>query len=91
MSAVSKENYGVASAHVGTMRTVGQTMSLGLVTLLFAVILGNTSTGAANYEPLFLRSSRIAFIIFVVVCVISLVFSYLRGKNNYFEITKITE
>ncbi|NPD89529.1 MAG: MFS transporter [Asgard group archaeon] len=91
MSAVSRENYGVASALVGTMRTVGQTISLGLVTLLFAVILGNTETEAVNYEPLFLRSSQIAFIIFVVVCVISLVFSYLRGKNNYFEITNINE
>ena len=91
MSSVTKENYGVASALVGTMRTVGQTISLGLVTLLFAVILGNTSTEAVNYEPLFLRSSRIAFIIFVVVCVVSLIFSYLRGKNNYFEIIKITE
>lgn len=91
MSSVSKENYGVASALVGTMRTIGQTMSLGLVTLLYAIILGNISTEAPNYEPLFLRSSRIAFIIFVGVCIFSLVFSFLRGKNNYFGITKIKE
>jgi EmrB/QacA subfamily drug resistance transporter len=88
MSSVSRENYGVASALVGTMRTVGQTMSLGLVTLLFAVILGNTAVEDAVYESLFLKSSRIAFIIFVTICIISLVFSYLRGKNNYYGATK---
>ena len=91
MSSVSRKDYGVASALVGTMRTVGQTISLGLVTLLFAVILGSTSTEDVNYEPLFLRSSQIAFIIFTVVCVASLIFSYLRGKNNYFKITRISE
>ncbi|MCG3227012.1 MAG: MFS transporter [Candidatus Heimdallarchaeota archaeon] len=91
MSSVSRKNYGVASALVGTMRTVGQTLSLGLVTLLFAVLLGDLSTESIDYEPLFMKSSQIAFIIFVVVCVVSLVFSYLRGKNNYFEITNINE
>jgi EmrB/QacA subfamily drug resistance transporter len=91
MSSVSKENYGVASALVGTMRTIGQTISLGLVTLLFAVILGSTSTGSIDYEPLFLRSSKNAFLIFVGICALSLVFSFLRGKNNYFSILKIKE
>jgi MFS family permease len=91
MSSVSKENYGVASALVGTMRTIGQTISLGLVTLLFAVILGSTSTESIDYEPLFLRSSKNAFLIFVGICVLSIVFSFLRGKNNYFSIPKIKE
>ena len=86
MSAVPKESYGVASALVGTMRTVGMTFSLGLVTLLFALIIGDLGTESIQYEFQFLRSSRIAFIIFVVVCVISLIFSYLRGKNKYFGI-----
>jgi len=89
MSAVPKESYGVASALVGTMRTIGQTISLGIITLLFGVILGTTSIENPQYEPLFLRSSKIAFIIFVGMCVITLIVSYLRGKNNYFD-TEIT-
>ncbi len=46
MSSVSRKLYGVASALVGTMRTIGQSISLGFATLMFSVILGtpNTST-----------------------------------------------
>lgn len=84
MSAVPRKDYGVASALVGTMRTVGQTISLGLWTLLSAVIIGDIDTQSSNYEPLFLKSSQIAFIIFVIIAVLGLIISYLRGKNNFF-------
>ncbi len=40
MSSVPKKTYGMASALVGTMRTVGQSISLGFATLMFSVILG---------------------------------------------------
>jgi hypothetical protein len=41
MSSVPRKMYGMASALVGTMRTIGQSISLGFVTLLFAIILGS--------------------------------------------------
>ncbi|MFW9852784.1 MAG: MFS transporter, partial [Candidatus Thorarchaeota archaeon] len=84
MSAVSMKDYGVASALIGTMRTVGQTISLGLVTLLFALILGDLGPLSPGYESLFLKSTQIAFIIFVVMGVFGLIFSFFRGKNNFF-------
>jgi len=85
MSAVSKKDYGVASALIGTMRTVGQTISLGLVTLLFALILGDLGPLSPGYDSLFLKSTQIAFIIFVGMGVFGLIFSFFRGKNNFFK------
>jgi len=84
MSAVSKTDYGVASALIGTMRTVGQTISLGLVTLLFALILGDLGPLSPGYQSLFLKSTQIAFIIFVGMGLLGLIFSFFRGKNNFF-------
>ena len=46
MSSVNKKMYGVASALVGTMRTVGQSISLGITTLLFSLFLGSPPTSA---------------------------------------------
>ncbi|OLS32258.1 MAG: Multidrug resistance protein stp [Candidatus Heimdallarchaeota archaeon AB_125] len=40
MSSVPRKMYGMASALVGTMRTIGQSISLGFATLMFSVILG---------------------------------------------------
>ena len=89
MSSVPRKDYGVASALVGTMRTVGQTISLGLWTLLSAVIISDVDTQSPSYEPLFLKSTQIAFIIFVVIAILGLLASYLRGKNNFFvEVAK---
>ncbi|MHA1221849.1 MAG: MFS transporter [Candidatus Heimdallarchaeaceae archaeon] len=85
MSAVSRKEYGVASALIGTMRTVGQTISSGLVTLIFAVFIGELPVEASTYENLFLKSSKIAFIIFTIICLVSLLFSFLRGSNKFYE------
>ncbi|MHA1303200.1 MAG: MFS transporter [Candidatus Heimdallarchaeaceae archaeon] len=81
MSSVSKQFYGVASALIGTMRTIGQTLSMGFVTVIFAVIIGNISLGSSQYETLMLRSIRIAFILYLIICVVAVFFSYFRGKN----------
>ncbi|MHA1829656.1 MAG: MFS transporter [Candidatus Heimdallarchaeaceae archaeon] len=85
MSAISRKEYGVASALIGTMRTVGQTISSGLVTLIFAVFIGELPVEASTYENLFLKSSKIAFIIFTIICLVSLLFSFLRGSNKFYE------
>ena len=82
MSSVSKRFFGVASALIGTMRTIGQTLSLGIVTLIFAVLIGDTSSESPEYAAKLLESSKIAFIIFTSLCTIAVVFSFLRGKMN---------
>ncbi len=67
VSAVDKKYYGVSSAVIGTMRTVGQMLSQGMITLLFALIIGHESI-TPMYYPAFLHSSQIIFIISAVFC-----------------------
>jgi EmrB/QacA subfamily drug resistance transporter len=79
MSSVEKKLYGVASATFGTMRLTGQMMSMGIVMLIFAVIMGNVQI-TPEYYPMFLQSMRIAFIVFSVLCVFGVFASLARGK-----------
>jgi EmrB/QacA subfamily drug resistance transporter len=79
MSSVEKKLYGVASAMFGTMRLTGQMMSMGIVMLIFAVIMGNVQI-TPDYYPMFLQSMQIAFVVFSVLCVFGVFASLARGK-----------
>jgi MFS family permease len=79
MSSVEKKLYGVASATFGTMRLTGQMMSMGIVMLIFAVIIGNVQI-TPEYYPMFLQSMQIAFIVFSILCVFGVFASLARGK-----------
>lgn len=79
MSSVERKYYGVASAAVGTMRLTGQMLSMGIVMLVFAVYIGRAQI-TPEYYPLFLKSARIAFIIFAVLCFLGVLASLARGK-----------
>ncbi|MFW9894948.1 MAG: MFS transporter [Candidatus Thorarchaeota archaeon] len=81
MSSVPKSSLGIASGLVGTMRTIGQTLSFGVSTILFAVIIGDVQI-TPPYYPQFIVSAQIICIIFSILALISLVFSVLRGKRN---------
>jgi len=79
MSSVDKRFYGVASATLGTMRLTGQTLSMGIAMLTFAIYNGRVQI-TPEYYPLFLRSVKIAFIIFAVLCFVGVFASLARGK-----------
>jgi len=79
MSSVEKQFYGVASGTMGTMRLIGQTLSMGTTTLLFTVYLGRVQITPELY-PLFLRSVHVAFIIFAILCFFGIFASLARGK-----------
>ena len=79
MSSVEKKFYGVASGTVGTMRLIGQMLSMGIAILLFALYLGRTQIIPAYY-PEFMESVRMAFIIFAVLCFGGVFASIARGK-----------
>lgn len=79
MGAVEKKNLGVASAVIGTMRLTGQTFSMGMVMLLFAVVIGHVQIESGNL-PLFLRSIHILFMIFSILCALGVVASLARGR-----------
>jgi MFS family permease len=79
MGSVEKRFYGVASALLATMRTLGQMLSLGLTLLLFSVIIGPVQITPVYYSA-FITSARIAFTISAVLCVIGIFASLARGK-----------
>ncbi|MFA4851691.1 MAG: MFS transporter [Bacteroidales bacterium] len=79
MGSVDRKYYGVASASIGTMRLTGQTISMGIATLVFAINIGKVKI-SPEYYPQFLDSTRIAFIIFTVLCTAGVFASMARGK-----------
>lgn len=79
MGAVEPRVYGIASGILGTMRLLGQMLSMALILLLFSLIMGDTHLTAPLY-PLFVKSARIAFGVFAVLCAAG-VFASLRRGN----------
>jgi EmrB/QacA subfamily drug resistance transporter len=67
MGSVDRRYTGVASATTATMRLTGQNMSMGLATMVLAVVVGQHPIGPGDY-PNVLTSVRITFAIFTVVC-----------------------
>jgi EmrB/QacA subfamily drug resistance transporter len=63
MSSVEKRHLGVASAAVGTMRMVGQMMSMGIAMMLIAIYIGKNPINPSNYPGL-ISSMRTGFLIF---------------------------
>jgi EmrB/QacA subfamily drug resistance transporter len=81
MSAVERRSYGVASATLGTMRLIGQTLSMGIATLIFALYLGQVAITPEVY-PQFLASLKPAFAVFAVLCFMGVFASLARGNTQ---------
>ncbi|MEO0140403.1 MAG: MFS transporter [candidate division WOR-3 bacterium] len=79
MSSVEQRFYGVASGTLGTMRLVGNMLSMATVMLIFAIIIGKTQITSQTTE-IFLRSMRVAFFLFSGVCAAGVVPSMVRGR-----------
>ncbi|MBC7114070.1 MAG: MFS transporter, partial [Archaeoglobi archaeon] len=79
MSSVEKGFYGVASATLATMRVVGQTLSMALIMLVFAPHIGERAITQETYG-VFMRSVRLSFLIFSVLCLIGILASLARGN-----------
>jgi len=79
MSSVERKFYGVASGTTGTMRLVGQMLSMGIALLLFALYIGRVEITPQAY-PAFLTSMRTAFFVFAALCVGGIFASLARGK-----------
>ena len=79
MGSVDKRFYGIASASVGTMRLLGQMVSMGMVTLIFALFIGRVQI-TAQYYPMLINSIRVVFIISFCLCVCGIFFSLCRGR-----------
>lgn len=80
MSSVPPKDAPTASASQATMRTIGQTMSLGLLTLVFAWVMGNLEL-APQYASMIVQASQIICGICTVACVLA-VFASLVGVKS---------
>ena len=78
MSAVEKRDFGLASAVLSTMRLSGQMLSMGTAVLIFSLIIGRAKITPDVY-PQFLRSARVGFLFFAVLCVGGVFASLARG------------
>lgn len=78
MSSVEKRFYGIASATLATMRVIGQALSMGIVTLIFALNIG--SARISESIPDFMTAMKMAFVISAVLCVFGTFASLARGR-----------
>jgi EmrB/QacA subfamily drug resistance transporter len=79
MGSVERRYYGIASGMLGTMRLVGQMLSMGIATLLFALYIGRVEITPELYS-LFLTSVKTAFVVFAVLCAGGIFASLARGR-----------
>jgi EmrB/QacA subfamily drug resistance transporter len=84
MGSVQKKFYGVASATVSTMRLIGQTMSMGIATLTFALLIGRVQITPEVY-PNLLSSIHLCFIIFTTICLVGIYASWKRGNGRGYQ------
>jgi EmrB/QacA subfamily drug resistance transporter len=79
MSSVEKRFYGVASGILGTMRQVGGMFSMGMTMVIFSIFIGAVQI-TPPYYPVFLKSMKVAFAFFTVLCFGGVFASLTRGK-----------
>ena len=79
LSCVSHAEYGIANAVLSTMRTMGQTISMSVVTIIVGITLGTASISEAAPETL-LRTMHIAFFVFVILSIVG-TFMSLKRKS----------
>jgi EmrB/QacA subfamily drug resistance transporter len=81
MSSVEKRHLGIASAALGTMRLSGQMLSVGITMMIFALVMGRAPIQPSVY-PQFLRSVRIAFVFYALLCIAGIFASLARGNRD---------
>lgn len=77
MAYVEKKDYGVASSILSTMRSIGNSASMAIVTFIVAKEMGDITLAQAEPSVL-VETVRISFIVFTVLCVIGIFFSSKR-------------
>ena len=81
MSSVDEKYAGFASAGQLATRAIGQSMSLGLLTLIFSWIMGNLNLSTI-YANMILKASDITFIICAIVCGFAILTSIIGIKSD---------
>ncbi|MBF4474335.1 MFS transporter [Methanobacterium formicicum] len=84
MGSVQRKFYGVASATVSTMRLIGQTLSIGIATLVFSLLIGRVQITPDQF-PALMESIQLCFVVFTALCFIGVFVSWWRGKRKDVE------
>lgn len=79
MGAVEKRYFSTASASVGTVRMIGQVLSIGVTTLVFAAVIGDESISPATYPQLLVSIQRV-FGFSCILCGAGVFLSLARGN-----------
>lgn len=79
MSSLDKRHLGVGSGILGTMRVVGQNLSMGMVMMVLALLLGGQQVGPDTAREL-VQSLRIVFWIFSGLGLLGIFASLARGR-----------
>lgn len=80
LSLVNKEEYAIANSILSTMRTVGQSISMCIVTIIVGIILGNVALEYSAPADL-VKTMHIMFVICVIMCVAGMFLSLQRRKE----------
>ena len=80
MSSVEKRHLGVASGVVGTMRMVGQMMSMGIAMMLLSLFIGKQTINPDTYPGL-ISAMRTGFVIFSILSVLGIFASLARHEK----------
>lgn len=78
MASAEKENYGVASSILATMRSIGHTASMAIVTVVVGAYMGSSSLNQASPETI-MSTIHTCFYVFTGLCIIG-IFIALKRK-----------
>lgn len=79
MSSVERKQYGQASGIAASMRVFGQIISMSIITFMITLNFGSQSIEEVS-DDLFLSALRWGFIIFAIIGVPGIYFSFFRGN-----------
>lgn len=81
MACVEKQDYGVASSILATMRSVGHTLSMVIVTIVVNLYMGSQALEKADPQ-LLVKTMHTAFLIYAGICVAGIFVSLKRKESG---------
>lgn len=79
MGSVEPRHYGVAGSSASTVRVLGQMLSMGVITLVTALIMGRVPIAPEHYG-LLTKVIQVSFMVAAVLCVAGIALSLSRGR-----------
>ena len=81
MSSVPPKDTPMASSAVATMRILGQTLSTGILTVIFAIMMGNVIIQPSNY-PQLISCSQITLLIITIISALCFIVCHMGYKSK---------